>query len=82
MPFLCKIGDKFNHSFVLAGIKVADGKVTTRKNGNRAFTNKKNSKCGAVPRYYIPIAPYISWINAVLNNKDKGWKGKTSSSLV
>ena len=31
---------------------------------------KKNSKCGNIPRFYIPIAPYLGWINAVIGGKN------------
>ena len=56
--------------------KVADGRVTTRKNGQNAFKNSKNVKCGSVPRYYIPIAPYVGWIEAVLKSRAEKWTGE------
>ena len=56
-------------------IQVADGKVTTRKNGQDAFHNAKNAKCGSVPRYYIPIAPYVDWIEATIKGRSQKWTG-------
>ena len=53
MPYMCRVGDKFSHNFVLTAVKIADGKVTTRKNGSDAFRNSKNAKCGSIPRFYI-----------------------------
>ena len=100
MPYMCRVGDKFSDSFVLAGVKVsfdhlsptlsfnnchskvADGRVTTRKNGQDAFKTSKNVKCGSVPRYYIPIAPYVGWIEAVLKNRAEKWTGELVVSAV
>ena len=57
-------------------LKVADGKVTTRKDKQNVFKNSRNAKCGSVPRFYIPVAPYREWIDAVVIGRHRQWDGR------
>ena len=61
MPLACKTGNKLSHEYVLSGIKLADGRIVSR----RRTTHSDN--CGRVPRLFVPIAPYLDWIHETIN---------------
>lgn len=60
MPLAAIVGEKDNSHFVLAGVKLADGRIVSRRKHH-------SDNCGHVPRLYLPIAPYLNWI------KDTVW---------
>ena len=66
MPLACKIGSKTNYHYVLSGVKLADGRIVSRRKDVRS------ENCGRVPRLFVPIAPYLGWINNVMGIQTEG----------
>lgn len=60
MPLACKTGSKVNFQYVLSGVKLADGRIVSRK------TDVHSENCGRVPRLFVPVAPYVEWIKNVI----------------
>ena len=58
MPLICKVKNGFSEHYVLAGIKVADGRTFSRRK------EVTSASCGNVERLFVPTAPYLNWINA------------------